>query len=86
VPDHGRDPDWLERLGADSERTQEFARQLVGLNLHDADHLADRSGYRLRVIRQSGKGLPVTADYVSNRINIEIEDDIVVSAAGVGIG
>jgi hypothetical protein len=63
------------------ERTQAVALQLVGLNLHDANELAKRSGCHLRLVQRDGKGLTVTADLDSRRIIIEIEGDIVVGAS-----
>jgi hypothetical protein len=69
----------LAPLRAALERTRAVGRQLVGLNLHDANELATRSGCRLRVVERNGKGLIVTADLVTNRINIATDGDIVVA-------
>jgi hypothetical protein len=81
VTDEPRIPEWPEELRVALERTQAIARQLVGLNLHDANELANRSGCHLRVGRRDGKGLTVTADLHARRINIEIEGDIVVGTS-----
>lgn len=80
VPDDARIPADLEWVRAALERTQTVGRQLVGLNLHDANDLASQSGCQLRVVKRDGKGITVTADLATNRINIETEGDIVVAA------
>jgi hypothetical protein len=81
VPDDARIPEALDGLRAALERTQAVADQLIGLNLHDANQLAARSGRQLRVVKRDGKGLTVTADLGTNRISIETEGDIVVAAS-----
>jgi hypothetical protein len=81
VPDDARVSEALEFVRAALERTQTVGRRLVGLNLHDANDLATRSGCQVRVVKRDGKGLPVTADLATNRINIETEGDIVVAAS-----
>ena len=81
MTDEPRNPEWLEGLRVASERTQAVARQLVGLSLHDANELANRSGCHLRVVRRDGKGLTVTADLHTRRINIETEGDIIVGTS-----
>jgi hypothetical protein len=81
VPDDARIPEALEGVIAALERTQAVANQLIGLNLHDANQLAARSGRQLRVVKRDGKGLTVTADLGTNRISIETEGDIVVAAS-----
>jgi hypothetical protein len=63
------------------ERTGAVGRELVGLNLHDANDRAARSGCHLRVVKRDGKGLTVTADLRMNRINIETEGDVVVATS-----
>src|SRR4029453_13725 len=81
VPDDARIPEALDGSRAALERTQAVADQLIGLNLHDANQLAARSGRQLRVVKRDGKGLTVTADLGTNRISIESEGDIVVAAS-----
>jgi hypothetical protein len=68
----------LAPIRAALERTRAVGRQLVGLNLHEANELATRSGCRLRVVKRDGKTLIVTADLATNRINIETDGDVVV--------
>jgi hypothetical protein len=80
VPDDARIPEAVERVRVALERTQAVADQLIGLNLHDANEPAARSGRQLRVVKRDGKGLAVTADLATNRIGIETQGDIVVAA------
>lgn len=80
VTNEPRLPEALERLRAAQLRKRAVARRLVGLNLHEANELAARSGCQLPVVMRDGKGLTVTADLVTNRIDIEIEGDTVVGA------
>jgi hypothetical protein len=68
------------RMRAALERTRDVAHQLVGLNLHDANELAARSGCQLREVKRNGKGGPITADFCTNRVNIETEGCVVVEA------
>jgi hypothetical protein len=81
VPDDARIPEALEWVRAALERTHTVGRRLVGLNLHDANDLATQSGCQIRVVKCDGKRLPVTADLLTNRINVETEGDIVVAAS-----
>ena len=80
VADDARIPEAIEWVRAALERTQAVADQLIGLNLHDANELAARSGRQLRVVKRDGRGLTVTANLGTNRISIETQGDIVVAA------
>jgi hypothetical protein len=71
----------LRPAGASFERTQAVADRLTGLNLHDANQIAARSGRQLRVVKRDSKGLTVTVDLRTNRINIETEGDSVVAVS-----
>jgi hypothetical protein len=81
VTDDPAIPDTFVRMRAALERTRAVAHQLVGLNLHDANELAVRSGCQLREVKRDGEGGPITADFCTNRINIETEDGIIVGAS-----
>ena len=63
------------------ERRHEVSRQLIGLTVKDAREVASRSRCTLRLVRLNGKGLVVTADLKFNRIDVSVEDGIVVDAA-----
>jgi hypothetical protein len=73
--------EFLAQMRSARERTREVGRQLVGLTLHDAAELAAQSDCQLRVIRRDGKGGPVTADFATNRIDVEVQGDIVVQSS-----
>ena len=77
-----RNPELLEELRVAHERTQAVARQLVGLSLHDANELANRSAASAASSDATGRAT-VRSDLQTRRINIEIEGDIVV---GTSIG
>jgi hypothetical protein len=66
MTDDTRIPEGLEYLRVALERTRAVARQLVGLHLHDADELAARSGFHLRVVRRLQRHIeavtPATSD------------------------
>ena len=81
VTDDPAIPEALAWMWAARERTRAVGRQLVGLNLHDANELATRSGCQLREVQRDGKGFVVTADFCTNRIDIETEGGIVVGAS-----
>jgi hypothetical protein len=74
-------PEGLARMLAAHERTRAVARELVGLNLHDANELAAQSGCQLREVKRDSKGFVVTADFCTNRINIETENGVVVETS-----
>lgn len=74
-------PEGLVRMLAALERTRAVADQLVGLDLHDANALAVRSGCLLREVKRDGISFTVTADLRWNRINIGTEGGVVVEAS-----
>ena len=49
-----------------------------GLTVEQAQNLATERGVLFRVVEQDGEPLMVTMDYVTGRVNAEIENDIVV--------
>ena len=82
VPDDARIPEALGWLRAAIERTQAVADQLIGLNLHECQ--SARGSVRPAAPRcqaRNGKGLTMTADLGTNRINIETKGDVVVAAS-----
>jgi hypothetical protein len=74
-------PEPLVRIGAALERTRAVGRQLVGLNLHDANELAAQSGCQLREVKRDGKGFVVTLSLCTNRINVETESGLVIETS-----
>jgi hypothetical protein len=71
----------LARMRAALERTSAVGRQLVGLNLHEANELAARSACQLCEVKRNRRGLVVTADLRMNRINVETDGGIVVETS-----
>jgi hypothetical protein len=71
-------PGGLEHLRARLEHAQAVGRQLIGLSLDDARELAAASRCHRRVYRRDGPGSIVTAELDANRINVTVEDEIVV--------
>jgi hypothetical protein len=80
VTDDREIPEALDYLRARLERRHEVGRQLIGLTAKDAREVATRSRCTLRLVRLNGKGLIVTADLGLNRIDVSVEDGIVVDA------
>jgi hypothetical protein len=86
--DHGavvsrvrRLPGGLEHLKARLEHTRAVSRQLIGLRLDDARELAAASRCHVRVFRRDGPGSIRTLELDANRINVTVEDDIVVEVS-----
>jgi hypothetical protein len=74
-------PGGLEHLKARLEHTRAVSRQLIGLRLDDARELAAASRCHVRVFRRDGPGSIRTLELDANRINVTVEDDIVVEAS-----
>lgn len=49
-----------------------------GLNLDQAQELANSRSVPLRVVEQDGEFFTLTADYVPGRVNVEVENNIIV--------
>lgn len=56
-----------------------FAATLVGMSVEDAEAAAADAGYEFRVVSVDGKPGAATSDYREDRINVDIEDDVVVT-------
>ena len=73
--------------GADLDRSPQepseaAAEELVGLPEDVATEIAvDRGWTPVRVTSRDGESFPITADFVSNRLNIDVEDAVVTSAS-----
>jgi hypothetical protein len=53
---------------------------LRGMRLEDATSFVEREGFVLRVVKIDGESMIVTEDYRMDRVNVEIENEIVVAA------
>ena len=49
-----------------------------------AQELAKTFGYEVRVVRQDGVDLPITADLNPNRINVAVDNGAVSSVVDIG--
>jgi hypothetical protein len=59
------------------EDSAEFAAYL-GLTVEEAEAMAEDEGRPSRVVSEDGEDLPVTMDFVENRLNFTVEDGVVV--------
>jgi hypothetical protein len=60
------------------------APDLVGRTFDEATAIAESAGWTVRVVRMDGEELAVTADYVSTRLNVAVEADVVTEVLSVG--
>ena len=63
--------------------TQERADLLLGLREADAQRCAEDLGWAFRVGRRDEESFALTMDYSAQRVNVEVDDDIV-TVIGVG--
>jgi heat shock protein HslJ len=76
--DEGAEPQTEEEAA-----TAAFAESIVGMTAQEAQEAVEAEGLTYRVLSEDGQENAVTADYRSDRINVEIEDGTV-TAATVG--
>ncbi len=53
----------------------------IGLTVDEAGALADEEGRPWRIVEEDGEPLPATMDLVENRVNLVVQDGIVVGAS-----
>jgi hypothetical protein len=63
---------------------EQIADAIVGLCFADAQAFARNWAYEVRVVRQDGVDLNITADFSESRINVAIEGDIVAEVVSIG--
>ena len=61
-----------------------FAQNWVGLTWEAAKQQALDNGVPIRVVERDGVPLPVTKDYVINRVNVKLKDNVVVDVSVEG--
>lgn len=59
------------------------ARRLIGLSVPEARPRGRRHGCIVRVVRRNGEALLITDDHRNDRINVAVEDRVIVRIAGV---
>ncbi len=62
-------------------RTNERAQLLVGMDVDAATALTAEWGYQFRITREDQESFILTMDLSSRRINVEVEQGLVVTAA-----
>jgi len=55
-------------------------KKYIGLTLEKATELAEKENLRWRVTKENGERFLLTQDMASNRVNFEVEDNIVTKA------
>ena len=70
--------DWKPKGYDADENVSEAISPYIGLSESEAKKLAESEGRQFRVLRRDEEDLFVTADYNSERINVEIEKGVVV--------
>ncbi len=63
---------------------EQIAEAVVGYCVDAAQELAKTFGYEVRVVRQDGVDLVITADSNPNRINVEVDNGAVSSVIDIG--
>lgn len=71
MPEPGVDPGMSEPIPVEKANT------LVGLTEDEAMALASESGWEYRVAARDGESFMLTTDYVTNRVNVVIEDGVI---------
>ena len=66
------------------EITADQAAVLVGMSLDDATVAAEANGWLLRVSTLDGQAQPLTMDYLTNRVNVSVQDGSVVGIDNIG--
>jgi len=62
----------------------DLEKAIVGKTVEEAHKTANEQGLRLRIRTLNGQGTMGTCDYVTNRVNIAVDDDIVTGIVGIG--
>ena len=57
-------------------------KSIEGLNLKKAETLLEKENKVLRAAKLDGEQLILTCDYMLGRVNVEVEDDKIVSIIG----
>ncbi|HEX2783124.1 MAG TPA: hypothetical protein VHN36_06030 [Ilumatobacteraceae bacterium] len=74
----------LTGITVPSAPVDEIAKAVVGYCVTDAQKLAETFGFTVRVAREDGVDLPVTADFSESRINVAVEKGTVTEVLSIG--
>ncbi len=58
-------------------------QELVGQTYENAKEIMKQKGYELRVCKNNGVDLMMTQEMNSNRVNVSLQDDVIVKMEGV---
>ena len=50
----------------------------IGLNISQAFKLASQQDYKARIVEENGKGYVVTTDFLPNRLNFVVENNLII--------
>ena len=64
--------------GREEKKTPQNKAPYIGHTLSEAKKLATQQGFTIRVMRMNGEELVGTTDFVPTRIDVAVENDIVV--------
>lgn len=53
---------------------------LIGKNKDDAQKIVENYGYSFRITSENGNDYMITCDFRTDRVNVKIEDDLIISA------
>lgn len=69
--------DWEQQVKLAIKETQKFGATLVGMNVDEAEKMAQNSGFIVRVIERDGESFMITMDYRTNRVDVKVTNDII---------
>ncbi len=67
-----------------SEEIKAVSDSIIGLDITDAEHIAQKKGLLIRPMCVDGQELLGTCDFRPNRLNIEVNDGKVAAVVSVG--
>lgn len=67
----------------DINKLYEYIEKFKGINIGDAQEFAMSFDLRVRVVKIDGEPCIITADFRTDRINVEVENDIITEVDGI---
>ena len=68
---------WEQQMKDAIAKTQAFGATLIGMNITDAEQLAQSSGFTLRIVERDGESFAITMDYRTDRVDVKVTNDII---------